>query len=47
MSSAGDDTMMVSAGYLPTTSQFWVWNNSPGPDSTDASQGFYWFAIGF
>jgi hypothetical protein len=44
---AGDDTVMVSAGYLPSTSQFWVWNNSPGPDSTDAAQGFCWFAIGF
>ena len=44
---AGDDIAMVSAGYLPTISQFWVWNNNPGPDSTDAAQGFYWFAVGF
>jgi len=44
---SGDDVAMVSAGYLPTASQFWVWNNNMGPDSTDASQGFYWLAIGF
>ena len=44
---AGDDVVMVSAGFLPSTSQFWVWNNSLGPDSTDAAQGFCWFAIGF
>ena len=44
---SGDNTAMVSADNLPTTSQFWVWNNNPGPDSTDAAQGFCWFAIGF
>ena len=44
---SGDNVAMVSASFLPTTSQFWVWNNNPGPDSTDESQGFCWFAIGF
>ena len=44
---AGDDVAMVSASYFPTTSQFWVWNNTPSSASSDASQGFYWIAIGF
>ena len=39
-------SVMVSAGYLPTTSQFWVWNNNPGP-GRQPNEGFYWFAIGF
>jgi len=43
---AGDDIVMVSANYLPTTTQFWVWNNRV-LNAPDGARGFYWFAIGF
>ena len=45
--SAGDNVMMISKLYLPTTTQFWVWNNWEGSTSNNAGQGFYWRAKGY
>jgi hypothetical protein len=46
-----DDAMQISNGYggiyLPTATQFYVYNNRPGQSATDGSRGFMWLAIGF
>lgn len=42
---AGDNVIMVSSGYRPTNSQFWIWNNCVG--DTNATQGCYWKALGY
>lgn len=44
--SNGDGVVMVSAGWLPTTSQFWFWNNTIG-GSKGHSAGAFWIAIGY
>jgi hypothetical protein len=45
-SSNGEDVIMVPFTNLPTTTQFWVYNNQLGAGN-DNNSGFYWIAIGF
>jgi hypothetical protein len=42
---SGDNVIMISQAYQPTTSQFYVWNNQIA--GTNATRGFYWFAVGY
>lgn len=43
--SSGDNQINVSYSYLPTTTQFYVWDNSI--TGGNHANGFYWHAIGF